>query len=74
MGNVDGCVGDGVFNYSFAQQGWQCPICKRIYAPHVDICYYCGDQTVVSTDTKYKYYPMSSYKDFIQQTNNGNQR
>lgn len=55
MGNVDGCVGDGVFNYSFAQQGWQCPICKKVYAPHIDICYYCGKQeTVISIDTEQK--------------------
>ena len=55
MGNVDGCVGDGVFNYSFAQQGWQCPICKRIYSPHTFMCYYCSNQeTVVSTGTEYK--------------------
>lgn len=35
------------------QQGWQCPICKRIYAPHTSMCYYCGGdngQTTVTTD------------------------
>lgn len=19
-------------------QGWQCPLCKRVHAPHVDVC------------------------------------
>jgi len=25
-----------------AEQGWQCPICKRVYAPSVPMCFYCG--------------------------------
>ena len=38
----------------FAQQGWQCPICKRVYSPFTPMCWYCGNdkQTVVtSTET-----------------------
>ena len=27
----------------FAQQGWQCPICKRVYSPTTQMCYYCGN-------------------------------
>lgn len=23
-------------------QGWQCPICKRVYSPFVQMCMYCG--------------------------------
>lgn len=23
-------------------QGWQCPICKHVFAPHVNECAYCG--------------------------------
>lgn len=37
-------------------QGWQCPICKRVYAPFVQKCFYCGEketqtiQTITSTN------------------------
>ncbi len=31
-----------MFNENFAQQGWQCPICKRVYSPMTAMCYYCG--------------------------------
>ena len=37
-----------------AQQGWQCPICKRVYSPFTPMCWYCGDSkqtTVTSTGT-----------------------
>ena len=36
----------------FALQGWQCPICKRVYSPTTPMCYYCGNgvpYTVSST-------------------------
>ena len=36
-------------NYNFAQQGWQCPICKRVYSPLTMMCYYCGGVAVIST-------------------------
>lgn len=26
------------------QQGWQCPICKRVYSPSTPMCYYCGGE------------------------------
>lgn len=26
-----------------APQGWQCPICKRVYSPLTPMCYYCGN-------------------------------
>jgi len=32
------------------EQGWQCPICKRVYAPDVPMCFYCGSD--VKTTTK----------------------
>lgn len=25
-----------------AQQGWQCPVCKRVYSPLTSMCLYCG--------------------------------
>ena len=37
-------------NYNLAPQGWQCPICKRVYSPSTMMCYYCGGDTVKSTD------------------------
>lgn len=27
-----------------AMQGWQCPICKRVYSPFTQMCSYCGNQ------------------------------
>lgn len=30
------------FNYTpLVQQGWQCPICKRVYSPSTALCFYC---------------------------------
>lgn len=28
--------------FSFVSQGWQCPICKRVYSPWESMCRYCG--------------------------------
>ena len=38
---------------SFAPQGWQCPICKRVYSPWESMCRYCGGEinTVNSPST-----------------------
>ena len=36
------------------QQGWQCPLCKRIYAPFVTECFYCprsGEKMMTTTTT-----------------------
>ena len=27
----------------FVRQGWQCPICKRVYSPDTHKCFYCGE-------------------------------
>lgn len=27
-----------------APQGWECPVCHRVYAPSVPCCYYCGPE------------------------------
>ena len=32
-----------------AQQGWQCPVCKKIYAPHIPECLHCNN---VETELK----------------------
>ena len=34
-----------------ARQGWQCPICKRIYSPFTPCCFYCGAEGVTKTST-----------------------
>ena len=36
---------------NFAQQGWQCPICKRVYSPLTMMCYYCGAEGITRTST-----------------------
>jgi len=33
------------------QQGWQCPICKRVYSPLTMMCYYCGGESIATTGT-----------------------
>ena len=35
----------------FAPQGWQCPICRRVYSPTTPMCYYCGNGVVTTTTT-----------------------
>ena len=30
----------------FTPQGWQCPICKRVYSPTTPFCYFCGSGSV----------------------------
>ena len=34
---------------NFAQQGWQCPICKRVYSPYTPSCFYCGNEQITTT-------------------------
>ena len=40
-----------VFEGTFAQQGWQCPICKRVYSPTTLMCLYCGNYEETTTTT-----------------------
>lgn len=36
----------------FVQQGWQCPLCRRVYSPMTPMCLYCGNEKhTVSTTT-----------------------
>lgn len=42
------------FEGLFSSQGWQCPICKRVYSPYTPMCNYCGNgkqSYTVSTGT-----------------------
>lgn len=34
----------------FAPQGWQCPICGRVYSPTTSMCFSCGNGEVVTTN------------------------
>lgn len=36
----------------FIPQGWQCPVCKRVYAPGYPWCTFCGQETYVTNATK----------------------
>lgn len=38
-------------DYNFAQPGWQCPICKRVYSPFTPCCFNCGAEDITRTDT-----------------------
>ena len=35
----------------FASQGWQCPICKRVYSPYASMCFYCGGEKAYTVST-----------------------
>lgn len=40
------------FNNGWVNQGWQCPICKKVYSPSTPFCYFCGrDETYTTTNT-----------------------
>ena len=57
------------------QQGWQCPICKRVYSPSTPCCFTCGGESITTTHTdgfitqddyvynkkKHRYDPPSSF-------------
>lgn len=38
-------------NQFFVQQGWQCPICKRVYSPFTPCCLTCGADGSTKTNT-----------------------
>lgn len=40
-----------MFEFTGVQQGWQCPICKRVYSPFTPWCYYCGEEGRTKTST-----------------------
>ena len=48
------------FEGLFVSQGWQCPICKRVYSPYMSMCMYCGNGKqayTVSTGTEHIHTP-----------------
>jgi hypothetical protein len=38
------------------RQGWQCPVCKRVYAPDFPMCVQCGPKrtTTITTSSPVK--------------------
>lgn len=34
--------------FSAAMQGWQCPICKRVYSPFTHMCLYCNNKEITT--------------------------
>ena len=39
------------YDFNFAPQGWQCPVCKRVYSPSYPWCIFCGNETTTTTTT-----------------------
>ena len=35
-----------MYDFSYTPQGWQCPVCKRVYSPSTLMCLYCGGDKV----------------------------
>ena len=33
------------------QQGWQCPMCRRVYSPTTPMCFNCPPKTIVTSNT-----------------------
>ena len=48
----------------FTPQGWQCPICKRVYAPTTPMCYYCGNSET-KTSTSSTSFDIDLYKNYL---------
>jgi len=38
----------------FVQQGWQCPLCHRVYSPMTPMCFYCPPKTDTNTNEQQK--------------------
>ena len=38
-------------NNPFVAQGWQCPVCGRVYSPSTPWCYFCGNYETKATTT-----------------------
>ena len=36
---------------SYITQGWQCPICRRVYSPTTPMCWYCGNESTSASNT-----------------------
>lgn len=37
--------------FNTPQQGWQCPLCNRVYAPTTHMCFYCPPKVESASNT-----------------------
>ena len=61
----------GDFEKMPAQQGWQCPICGRVYSPTTMMCLYCGNGNIHASTT-YTYVDDSNAHDVTMVRNKDN--
>ena len=56
-----------MFEEIYATQGWQCPICKRVYSPMTPMCLYCGglETTTTASGSGVTYNPCSNCQEFV---------
>jgi len=40
-----------MYDYEFVPQGWQCPVCKKVFSPSTPMCPYCGNMHTFVTTT-----------------------
>ena len=40
---------DDYANWTSTPQGWQCPVCKRVYSPTTAMCMFCGNEESKAT-------------------------
>ena len=48
----------------FAPQGWQCPVCHRVYSPTTPMCFSCGNEEIVTTN-KIEVNPATPVRDLM---------
>ena len=42
---------NGSYLENMPPQGWQCPVCKRVYSPTTIMCFYCGGETTTTVSS-----------------------
>ena len=71
--NGGGVASMGNIELGLCQQGWQCPICKRVYSPFTSMCLYCGSGETKATTTTDTYFDidkiLNSYKTTCKELN-----
>lgn len=58
------------YDFSFAPQGWQCPICRRVYSPTYPWCIFCGNETTTTTTTVTTNPELSWLTDYLKENEN----
>ncbi len=66
LDKIDLDMEEKLFN---VMQGWQCPICKRVYSPFTHMCLHCGNQeTQPTTPSNLGGFVEEQSSDFREQT------